>query len=216
MGSFFENIFGKKREPLDLSIFNDPLCYETEWGALKRGGSNYRTHKLANDEEGNLVFKPSALSKFGFLIPVPFLFYMIYSGLFDVIPFSDNPVLMGMVLVFFAFGVISYLRLLKIRKFDFANGVYWKGFKAPKEVDDLGSSKNWAYLKDIGGLQIIRERVRSNRSNYASYELNLVLKNGDRRNVMDHGNLVRLREEAKQLSERLEVPLWDASDYKVS
>lgn len=216
MGNFFENIFGKKREPLDLSIFNDPLCYETEWSPLKRGGSNYRTHKLANDEEGNLVFKPSVLYKFGLLIPVSFWFYMMNSGVLEDIPFSDNWVLMGTVLLFFGIGVISYLRLLKIRKFDFANGVYWKGFKAPKEIDDLGHSKNWAYLRDIGGLQIIRERVRFDRSSYASYELNLVLKNGDRRNVMDHGNLVRLREEAKQLSERLEVPLWDASDYKVS
>ncbi|MGD9320846.1 MAG: hypothetical protein PVH99_12810, partial [Desulfobacteraceae bacterium] len=51
--------------------------------------------------------------------------------------------------------------------------------------------------------------IGSKRS-YYSYELNLVLRDSKRTNVMDHGDYEKLREDAQTLSQFLEKPVWDA------
>ena len=66
---------------------------------------------------------------------------------------------------------------------------------------------------DVHALQLLDEQVTStdsdNRaSEYISYELNLVLKNGKRVSVMDHGDEKEIKRSAKQLSEFLSVPVW--------
>ncbi len=53
-------------------------------------------------------------------------------------------------------------------------------------------------------------RVSGNKSSYYSYELNLVLNDGSRINVVDHGNLKRLRSDTQTLSQFLGKPVWDA------
>jgi hypothetical protein len=55
------------------------------------------------------------------------------------------------------------------------------------------------------------EYVTGNKSSYYSYELNLVLDDGRRINVIDHGNLDRLRSDAQPLSRFLDKPVWDAA-----
>ncbi len=59
-------------------------------------------------------------------------------------------------------------------------------------------------------LQLISEYV-SGKSSYYSYELNLVLDDGSRINVVDHGNLAAIREDAGKLALFLAKPLWDAT-----
>lgn len=111
-----------------------------------------------------------------------------------------------MVITFIVLGP----RLYGQCQFDLVNGWYYEGYQSPKE-GDLEKLKNRVDLKDIGGLQIIGEEIHMRRP-YTSNELNLVLKNGDRINVVDQGNIKKLRKEAQQLSEGLGVPLWDASE----
>ena len=88
---------------------------------------------------------------------------------------------------------------------------FWKGRKAPNEVLDIHALKNACKLEDIYALQLIAEYVRGNKSSYYSYEMNLVLKDGNRLNVVDHGNQTKLREDAQALATFLKVPVWDAT-----
>ena len=44
-----------------------------------------------------------------------------------------------------------------------------------------------------------------------NYELNLVLKDGERINVVDHGNLKKIQDDANTLSNFLGKPVWDAT-----
>jgi hypothetical protein len=55
------------------------------------------------------------------------------------------------------------------------------------------------------------EFVSGSKNSYHSYELNLVLNDGSRINVVDHGNLERLRSDASTLSRFLDKPVWDAT-----
>lgn len=47
---------------------------------------------------------------------------------------------------------------------------------------------------------------------YYTQELNLVLKNGKRLTVLSHADKVRIREDAKELAEFLDIAVWDAID----
>ncbi|RWX50781.1 hypothetical protein VU01_12641, partial [Candidatus Electrothrix marina] len=57
--------------------------------------------------------------------------------------------------------------------------------------------------------------MSGNKSSYCSYEINLVLQDGSRINVVDHGKKNRIREDAHALAEFLGKPLWDASGMKI-
>ena len=77
--------------------------------------------------------------------------------------------------------------------------------------------KHFAELEKVHALQIIAE-LCSNKTErgrrtktYHSYELNLVLEDGKRINVVDHGDQDSLREDAGTLSAFLGKPIWDAT-----
>ena len=65
-------------------------------------------------------------------------------------------------------------------------------------------------INDIHALQIIPEYIRSDKNSYYSYELNLIFRDGSRENVIDHGNLDCIREDAKKVSQFINRPIWDA------
>jgi len=79
-------------------------------------------------------------------------------------------------------------------------------------VFDKKTLPYFAKLEDIHALQLISEYCGGNDGSYYSYELNLVLENGKRINVVDHGNKNKLRKEANNLSAFLAKPVWDAID----
>ena len=90
-------------------------------------------------------------------------------------------------------------------------GAYWKGRKSPREVFNKSELKNFAELDDVHAIQLISEFVRGNKTSYHSYELNLVLQDGKRLNVIDHGNKNVIKENAETLSKFLDKPIWDAT-----
>jgi hypothetical protein len=60
--------------------------------------------------------------------------------------------------------------------------------------------ENAVSFGNVHALQIIQERVRSKNSSYRSYELNLVLKDGSRAGVVDHGSYEILKQDAEQIA----------------
>ena len=60
-------------------------------------------------------------------------------------------------------------------------------------------------------MQLVSEYCRGNKSSFYSYELNLVLANGRRINVVDHGNIESLQKDARTLAAFLDIPVWDAT-----
>ncbi|WP_092447345.1 hypothetical protein [Winogradskyella sediminis] len=65
-------------------------------------------------------------------------------------------------------------------------------------------------MKSIVAIQIIGEYVQSDDGSYKSFELNLVLDDASRRNVVDHGNLKSIIKDAEMLSAFLNIPIWHA------
>lgn len=72
---------------------------------------------------------------------------------------------------------------------------------------------DWCKLNDIHALQIIPENISgdSGTKGYCSYELNIVTKDASRINVVDHGAIQSIRDDAQTLAEKLGVPVWDTA-----
>ena len=62
---------------------------------------------------------------------------------------------------------------------------------------------------------MIREYIRGRETSCYSYELNLICSDGSRINIVDHGALRKLREDAALLAEYLSIPIWDAIDFRL-
>ncbi|MCF6174950.1 MAG: hypothetical protein L3J71_04235 [Victivallaceae bacterium] len=203
----------KGKQPPDLSQFNDPLAEQVEWTPAKGGGTNIRTHKLMEKSPTRMAFRPTAGALFFYLI-----FLFVGLGVAVGIPVSAlskgnfKPELLfpiGIGLVFIVIGgCLTYFGTNPI-VFDTMNGYFWKGRKDPERVFDINRIKHCTRLKEIHALQILSEYCSGNKSSYYSYELNLILEDGTRLNVVDHGNLKKLREDAAILSSFLGKPVWD-------
>ena len=209
--------FVQKTPDVDPGRFNDPVAKQTEWGPLKRGGANFRTHKLVQADANRLEFQPTVMTRVFSLI-------FVLVGLFVLVPFafdfekfssdfSENPIILTVFIIPIVFpivGLVFYFTMGKKRVFDRSYNLYYKG-KVPIGPMDPSQIKDAVQLGEIHALQIIPERVTSKNGSYRSYELNLILKDGRRINVVDHGNRNKLLEDANTLAQFLGVPVWDAS-----
>lgn len=205
---------------VDPSRFDDPVADKTAWGPLKSGGASFCTRHLVEVGPHRLEFRATLGAQ---------LFYLIFAvmGLATVIIFPFGmassgeggvvilfPILIGLVFVAVGGGMYYFGTMPVV--FDRGTGHYWRGRTPPDLMPDRNAATNWVDLKDIHALQLLSEWCRSSSSNgggssYYSYELNLVLRSGDRINVVDHGKIRRLRTDAERLSRFLDVPIWDAT-----
>jgi len=207
--------------PYDPSVLGDPIALKTEWTPAKSGGASFRTHKLVSVNSFRMEFRASA----GAMV-----FYLVFMliGLGVLVGFSyagltggglsgqgvDGialflPIFVGLVFTV-AGGCMMYFGASP-RVFDKRRGAFWRGRGAPYGARMRQGNTNSAELDDIHALQIISEHCRSDKSSYYSYELNLILRDSSRINVVDHGNVDELRVDTRALSEFLGTPVWDAA-----
>jgi hypothetical protein len=199
----------------DPSRFGDPIAMQADWTPAHCGGANFRTHKLVHVNSNRLEFRASIAAKAFFLS-----FIIIGGGVglssanlsFAELSFDIDaimPLLFGF--IFLAAGSCMLYFVNSPIVFDKQLGFFWKGRAVPDKVSDRKSIKHFSELEKIHALQIISKYCSDSDSSYFSYELNIVLENGKRINVVDHGNQNKLREDARILSAFLEKPVWDAT-----
>lgn len=193
----------------DPGTLGDPIAEATEWRPLKGGGANFRTHSLVKVSFNRLEFRASLGAKLFGLI-----FMGVGMGVMVLFGLNANewvPVLFGLIFALVGGGIL-YSSLTPI-VFDQSAGYFWKGRKAPRLMVNKADLKNATELDQIHALQLISERCHGSKRSYTSHELNLVLKDGRRLNVVDHGNLEKLREDAGTLAAFLKKPVWDAAGF---
>lgn len=213
---------------------DDPVASVTAWTPQVKGGATFRTRLFTQTESGRCEF----IATTGMML-APFIMIgmAIFEAVFCVFIFKflagdasiseliDKGQYVPLIVLgsaplgaLFFLGVAAFFWHMSRRPivFDRSSGYFWKGSKNPAEQSDPDSVANSAQLEQIAGLQILSEHVESrdsdgSTSRFHSYELNLVLDDAVRLNVVDHGNLVALRQDAAMLAEFLDVPVWDAT-----
>ena len=196
------SLFQDQREVLDLRDFGSELAFKTSWEPLVAGGTNFCTHrpqKNAGLMGDSLVFKTTVGAYlFAFMFVALGTIFVMASAATGS---ADMGTIMG--LAFMAFGC-WYQWSLRQKESTFDR--YSRKLTMGKKTFDLRTAES---------LQLIREYVRGNKSSYYSYELNLICSDGSRINIVDHGALRKLREDAALLAEYLSVPIWDAIDFRI-
>ncbi|WP_417860565.1 hypothetical protein [Winogradskyella sediminis] len=182
---------------------------------LKPGGSSFKTHVLIQASPSKLIYKPSI----GAAI-FSFIFFAVGLGVlfFNLVPFfkgntesvSINWFLILFGLIFAGAGGFMFYIFYKPRVFDKQIGLYYTTYAFKRNESRKSLSKDYVPLPSIIALQIIGEHVSSDDGSYKSFELNLVLDDASRRNVVDHGNLKSIIKDAEMLSAFLNIPIWHA------
>lgn len=212
-----------KQQEAIKNQFDDPIAKNTNWFPLKRGGSNFQTQKLTVKPNGQIkvdITKGNIAFTMLFVIIGVGAILVAFNGLLQIIPMDMEPLNFGQFIMLLIFGGLFLLPGILVFRprnrytFDKSQNYCWRGSKSPREVIDINTD-DFIELERIKGLQIISERIRSSSSSggsnrsYNSYELNLILDNGDRINVMDHGKQSAIRADAKKLSEYLNIPVFE-------
>ena len=206
----------------DSAQLNDPIAEQTEWSPTITGGSKSRTQDLKKISSDRMQFRPSSATVASIVIIASIGIGMVgtpaYRMIHNRVFYFSMPMVFG--LIFGVAGVYGLYRYFVPIVFDRRINAFWKDWKSPLKVIQTTELKAFAPLTDIHALQIIRESCEQRDSSssgsrrserFYSYELNLVLNNTSRINVTDHGDLPRLQEDAKRLSDFLGKPLWDAT-----
>ena len=205
------------RMTFDPSRFDDPLATQIRWTPIKGGGSNFRTHKYYSEGANQAGFKATLgamlfsgifmLAGLGISIGVPF--GMVQDGESLISLQTLFIVVFG--LIFFGAGFFMFRSYSKPVVFDKMVGYFWKGWDKPERYKNNQNIKRSIKIGDIHALQIVSEYIRGDKKSYYSYELNLVTRDGERHNVIDHGDRTDMIADANKLSDFLGIPVWDAS-----
>ncbi len=175
-----------------MARFDDPIARTTEWKPLKRGGSNFRTHTLVQRDGHRIALDKSV----GFYL------------------FGAAFLVTG--LVCSGFGVSSGEWMLTLFGLPFAAVGLWivipRKILFDAETRQFTAGGKTTYFGTIHAIQIVAERVDGGDSaDYTSYELNLVLKDGQRVHVIDHADLGSIRSNAQRLAGHIGCQVWDAT-----
>ncbi|MEN9362357.1 MAG: hypothetical protein RL095_3892 [Verrucomicrobiota bacterium] len=198
-----------EKPPFDPSVFGDPLAQRIDWSPLVQGGTNIRTHQLDFQHSQRLEFRATAAARFcaGIFIVLPATLIL---AAFVKKNFPWAAAIVGAVLL--TIGIALWREFTKPIVFDKARGWYWKSRQEPLGLPRRENLKAACKLDEIRALQILGERCKTKNSSFYSYELNLVLSDGSRLGVVDHGRLEELRTDAQHLAEFLGVPIWEKPD----
>jgi hypothetical protein len=198
------NRFELKRTDVD-----DPVAAKVSWDPAVGGGANFRTHKLKVTPARISVERSKGMIVFGGL----FVLLGLAPAAIGVSMAMDGDWLGAVICILFG-GVFSAvggfsLSGKNLLTFDRVRGVYFRGgaYVAHPRPDRQRQGK----LSDIHALQLISETVSGSKGgSFTSYELNVVFEDGERMNVMDHGDGAQIEASAKQLATFLSVPVWQA------
>lgn len=210
--------YSQKIEKLNLYKSSDEIANKTGWFPANSGGTNMGTHKLKSVSTTRVEFRMR-----GIVVLFPMLFMIAGIGTAFLLSFKALQIklfilmLIGIPfgLIFFLAGFFVLLSWLKPRVFDKITGCYWKGWKKPEDIYNKENNQS-GFLNSIHAIQLLREQCSSSSgsdtsTSYYSYEINLVFKDAERLNIVDHGKVDIIRKDANKLANFIGVPLWDAA-----
>ncbi|MCO6042896.1 hypothetical protein NG895_03150 [Aeoliella sp. ICT_H6.2] len=188
--------------PFDPSTLDDAVATSTEWSPLNGGGASFRTHRLVMQKPNRMKFRAT----WGYIAFCMTFMIISLALILVVLVAPEIPSWVRVILIVVGVVAIGGMGLhlyfqLSPNVFDVNRGVYSTGRFQGQDI----------HLDEIYALQLISERCSGSDSSFYSYELNLVLGDGRRINVIDHGDLTQLRADARMISQRIDKPVWDAT-----
>lgn len=204
-----ESIRGRESS-FDPSLLGDPVATKTGWDSVGSGYTNIATHKLIEVTPQRLEFRSTIKA---YVASAAFL--LIGMCLFGHAIKSSSSLLFGV--IFFGIGVLMmYFGSIPF-VFDKREGYLWKGRKKPQsDAVEEHSPRKIALIDEVHAIQLLHELVKTHSQTTGTkyrdtYELNIVIGDGSRVNVVRHGDKESLLKDAARLSAFLGKPIWNAT-----
>lgn len=184
-----------------------------EWKSINKGGASFKTHDAVTLDSSIFRFEAARNAKlFGLIFFIPVLAFTIFPilAIIHQVPVWNVLSVFFFLALFFMILTI-YQSITAPSIFDKDLDLFWK--QRPTLFKLLHPKGNFVVdLDDIKAIQLIRQYIKGKNRAYYSYEINLVLDNNQRLNVVDHGEGKQALEQAKSLAEFLEVPLLNGTE----
>ena len=178
---------------IDPAQFGDPVALTTEWNSMFGMSASYATHILVEKDTDAFAYRTTPKHMafcFGYTLIAGFALFMTL--------FSSHNILGSMVCgLFLVVGIFLIRDSLGSMIFDKKRGIFIKGWKLKKQAD----KKTFVRLQDIHAIQLLENRTGA--------ELNLVLKDGSRINVITQRSKRQMHIDGGLLSRFLGVAVWD-------
>ena len=212
-----------------VAWFADPVAEHTEWTPLVTRGMNRRTHRLVQASASRWEMRP--LTSLRIICAIFCVLFVTMGAVLAAVGLLGLYRLaqaswpgLGAIALLLAFlfggvllawvGVWQFRWLCRPRVFDLKANWFWSG-KRPRDDANRTASERSAPLEQVHAVQIVAELVSGTKStnfrDFKSYEINLVMHDGHRVNVVDHGYLKHIRKDAETIAELIGVPVWDAT-----
>lgn len=197
----------------DGEASDDPVASRISWKPLRHQGNLRRTRRLVRTGLHRCEFCATAvsLSLAGVFIlaGAVIFFWPFWHGGFRLDKMTAMIYLWGV--AFVLAGIYSLYTVMTPIVFDHQTGAFWVGRGEPNADGFSRRAKRFVELEEIHALQLVSE-FNFESSGFRSFELNLVLKDGERINVADHADQDGIRDDAAKLGVFLGIPVWDALD----
>lgn len=184
---------------------------EIEWTPVTPGGSSFKSHKLVETDEQILQLIGSRMAYamgLTFILPAVFVVMIaVYMGSIGL------GLMIGLVFALFAVLMIDKYTIPNI--FDKRVGLYWKGRLSIRDRLFTGKKIVSINLKDIKAIQVLKEEVQTEEAPYTCYEINLVLINNERHNVVQYGDEFPTISDAKRIADFLDIPVLNNFEKNV-
>lgn len=216
---------GKAMAPVvDPNQFNDPLAAQTEWSQKLKGQVMFRTHKRKADGGGDILYHSTILFRIMTAAAI-----LLGGGLF-ALALPDPNLRVFAVL----FGVVTlagfYMLVFKLGPIGFHSGEreFRRGWGPTRLVVPFDRIHALQLLTKVardqssdqqrggpGGATIHLGRSRATRY-VTSHELNLVLDDGQRENVLTFQDSGEALKDAETIAALVGVPVWNGMDHSMS
>lgn len=208
--------------------FRDPVAIKTSWKPLRWGSADFKDRTLLRVRPTRLEFRPNAAFFTSlFILSVLLIFCPLSIAFVDMLtpdppsfaslpspPRSTGEILLTIEpLILGALGWYAFHGTRPI-VFDKDVGRSWRCWKPRLRGQEISRCSEEIPLDRIHALQIIPKisyRLIGRPNMFLSLELNLVLRDGQRMNVLNHKSIDLALSEAETLADFLGVPLWDAA-----
>ena len=192
--------------PNIIQQFEDSIAQKTKWTPLNRHVANFVTHRLIRKLFYQMYFAATLELKIFCLLPAVF-------GIFIGMAFSDtfNIIIFIICIILILAGLLLYFFNTKPIIFDKNMGYTWKGKIEDYPYQIINNNKiKCIFLNQVYAIQLLR----SSAGWIASYEINLILKDGNRHDIIGHNDLKVIKEDAEKLSNFLQILVWDITCFK--
>ncbi len=202
------------RVEVKLADTDDPVALKVSWDPKKPGGSNFKAQKIEESRDAIVISRSLGATLFYTIFAIPGLLAVVigtpYMAMSEGLGGAFFMLVWG--LIFGGVGIFMFWRS-KPFTINKTRGVYFWG-KPSKQVM-LNDRMLQGHVDGIHAIQLVSERIRSSSNSggsrtYTSYEMNLVFKDAERLNIMDHGKSSEVDRSALIIAAYLDVPIWKA------